>query len=98
MDISKWEKYENKKKEIKKSCNGKFAVIWIVWTIVVAIGITAFVLLENLIGIAPTIIGILLFLGLSLVVALNKTGEYIRAIREQLLLLEQDEPFGKFRT
>ena len=47
MDYNKF-KYENKKKEIKKSCNGKFAVIWIVWTIVVAIGITAFVLLENM--------------------------------------------------
>ena len=98
MDISKWEKYENKKKEIKKSCNGKFALIWIVWALVVAVGITALVLLKDVIGIAPTIIGIVILLGLSLVVALNKTGDYIRSIKEQLLLLEQDEPFGKFRA
>lgn len=98
MDISKWEKYENKKKELKNSYKGKFALIWIVWAISVVIVITVIILLKDIIGVAPTIIGIVRILGFSLVIALNKTGVYIRCIKEQLLLLEQDEPFGKFRT
>ncbi|MBE6728713.1 MAG: hypothetical protein E7568_00585 [Ruminococcaceae bacterium] len=97
MDINKWNKYEEKKKELKKSYRGKFATVWIVWAFVCAALIAVIAILSDKIDISITIIGIVLVLGFSLMVALNKTGEYIKAIKQQELLLEQEEPFGKFR-
>ncbi|MEE0946507.1 MAG: hypothetical protein U0M42_06760 [Acutalibacteraceae bacterium] len=98
MDINKWERYEQKKKEIKKQYKRKFVTISLVWLLIVAIVITALVLIKDLLGIEVRLIIGVVFLGFSAVIALNKIGEYIKAMKQQEALLEQEEPFGRFRT
>lgn len=98
MDNSKWNKYEEKKRELKKQYKSKYVIIWLIWLAVVTVGIISIVLLREKIRIEIMVLLIVIFIGFSLFFALNKTGEYIRSQKQQEKLLEQDEPFGKFKT
>lgn len=98
MKKEKWQEYENKKKELKKQCKKACVIIWLVWLLIIGAILMAIIMLEKTIGIEKAVIASFLVLGFSLVVALNRTGVYIKTYKQQSLLLEQDEPFGRFNT
>ncbi len=98
MDINKWKEYEQKKKELKKQKQRKIIFIWLIWFVIVSVGLFAIIFLRDMIGLEISLVIAVVFIGFSVVIALNKTGEYIKALKEQEILLEQDEPFGRFNT
>ncbi len=98
MKKEKWAEYEAKQKELKKQCKKACLIIWLIWAVVIAVLLTAIILLYKTIGIEVAVILAVLSFGFSVLVALNKTGVYIRTNKQQSVLLEQDEPFGRFNT
>ncbi|MEE0841174.1 MAG: hypothetical protein U0L72_11635 [Acutalibacteraceae bacterium] len=98
MDANKWQKYELKKKEMKKQVKSKVITIWLIWLIVVAVALIGIFYFKDKIGIEFSVIASVVLLGFSVLVALNKTGEYIKVLKQQEAMLEQEEPFGRFNT
>ena len=98
IDANKWQKYELKKKEMKKMVKSKVITIWLIWLIVVAVALIGIFYFKDKIGIEFSVIASVVLLGFSVLVALNKTGEYIKVLKQQEALLEQEESFGRFNT
>lgn len=98
MDMSKWAEYEQKEKDLRKMYRKKRITVWIVWLIVAAAMNTALILLETVMGAQIMFTAMLILNAFAIFIACRKANEWKHFERKQITLLEQDEPFGKFRT
>lgn len=98
MDMTKWEDYEKKNSELRKMYRKKRIAVWIVWLIVSAAMNAALVLLEPAVGVQIMFTAMVILNAFAIFVACRKVKEWKRYESKQMALLEQEEPFGKFRT
>lgn len=102
MDEKRWERYETRRKELHEEYAKKRRKIWIVIIAVIVlciIGIVVNCLISQ--STKQTTIGIFVGFGIAALVFIYG-GQRIHFYREQEVtqqnLLQQDEPFGRFRT
>lgn len=98
MDLEKWKEYENKEKDLRgKFRKKRFAVlaIWLVIAIIVNGGLLLF---KAKISVSVMITIMAFFNIISIFVFLKKIAELYNIEKKQVEFVEQDEPFGRFRT
>ena len=98
MDMTKWEEYENKKKALKKSFLKKQIILWVIWVVVTALINTVIILFEPKFGPQITFTVMVFINAFAVFIGFRKSAELKHYLKRQVDMIEQDEPFGKFRS
>ena len=98
MDMSKWQQYETKKKELRKSFLKQRITAWIIWLVIAVAINTVILLFQKKMGMQITFMVMLITNAFSLFIICRKNAELKHHLKRQLDMIEQDEPFGKFNT
>lgn len=98
MDMNKWKEYEEKKKALRKSFARQRLVAWLVWLIIAVAMNTVLVLLEKKIGVQIMFTVMLILNAFALFIVCRKNAELKNHMLRQIDIIEQDEPFGRFKT
>lgn len=98
MDMNKWKEYENKEKAIRKNYKKQRLVAFLIWLLVIAVIFAVLILLKDILGVQLFFMSLFFSFAISAFVLCKKIADLFKGEKQQVDLLEQEEPFGRFKV
>ena len=101
MNESRWERYEAKRQALKAEYRSKKRKVLFIMLAIVAVAVAAMIAVCSLaVDVQPRMIALIagvVTVALALIFGGQRVNFYVQQENTQLNLLEQDEPFDRFR-